>query len=363
MSRPFSLGWLRNVWHGLEQAVPPMKITSFPLTVSLVIGFTAAGLAIGTADLVVKNAAGEPIASLDAGSTITQDPRLLDIRIENTGAVAVENLTASVTGLASADFALVSLSATTIPAMSEVTAKVRFAPQELGARSAELILSSSSPVPVQGTLDLAGTGSTVFEPIFRTPADIPVTTTPFDLSNYSMGAVSIHFKPRLSEELTLARSYTGAFTNGPGPVQVNYGGKTYLYQLLVRPGPPPSRILLNLVLMSVGGADSSFIHPLNGGGGTIAIQPDGKLIVTGNLGDVEGTNRRIVRLNTDGTIDPNFNASVDDLIPCVFIQPDGKILLAGLFTTVNGVARHRLARLHPDGTLDHTFVAQNHRTS
>src|ERR1022692_4921911 len=49
--------------------------------------------------------------------------------------------------------------------------------------------------------------------------------------------------------------------------------------------------------------------------------------------------------------DPNANGPVQ----VVAVQPDGKILISGLFTTVLGVARNNIARLNPDGTLDTAF--------
>src|SRR5262245_57047186 len=49
--------------------------------------------------------------------------------------------------------------------------------------------------------------------------------------------------------------------------------------------------------------------------------------------------------------DPNANGVVRVMV----VQPDGKILLGGEFTTVLGVARNRIARLNPDGTLDTVF--------
>jgi sugar lactone lactonase YvrE len=50
-----------------------------------------------------------------------------------------------------------------------------------------------------------------------------------------------------------------------------------------------------------------------------------------------------------------FNPDANGPVYVVVVQPDGKILIGGLFTTVLGVARNRIARLNPDGTLDSTF--------
>ena len=37
------------------------------------------------------------------------------------------------------------------------------------------------------------------------------------------------------------------------------------------------------------------------------------------------------------------------------VQPDGKILVGGILTTLGGNGRNRIGRLYPDGTLDTTF--------
>ncbi len=111
----------------------------------------------------------------------------------------------------------------------------------------------------------------------------------------------------------------------------------------------------------VGSLDGSFTGQVNAISGTVhgvAVQPDGKLVVTGNFGIAGGMSRlRIARFNPDGTVDPGFLASawLNNIPRTVVVQPDGRILLAGDFTVVNGVARNRLARLRANGTLDTSF--------
>ena len=39
----------------------------------------------------------------------------------------------------------------------------------------------------------------------------------------------------------------------------------------------------------------------------------------------------------------------------VAVQPDGKVLIGGDFTTVNGTNRNGIARLNADGSLDSSF--------
>ena len=48
-------------------------------------------------------------------------------------------------------------------------------------------------------------------------------------------------------------------------------------------------------------------------------------------------------------------------VSAVTLQADGKILIGGIFTSVNGTARNRIARLNADGTLDTAFLAVGFR--
>ncbi|MGB3527597.1 MAG: T9SS type A sorting domain-containing protein [Flavobacteriales bacterium] len=96
---------------------------------------------------------------------------------------------------------------------------------------------------------------------------------------------------------------------------------------------------------------------------TIALQPDGKIILAGQFTAYDGTPRKcIARLNSDGSLDNSFDAGAgpvasgyDDRISKVVLQPDGKILVIGNFYTFNGVDRNYIARLNADGSLDTSF--------
>lgn len=115
-------------------------------------------------------------------------------------------------------------------------------------------------------------------------------------------------------------------------------------------------------LNSDGSLDSTFI--MNGwvqdAIKTVAIQPDGKLIIGGVFGSVWGQNRsHIARLNANGTLDTSFICTGTDTygdVNTCDIQVDGKILVGGGFSTMNGIPSNRLARLNPDGSIDPTFV-------
>ncbi|MES2573368.1 MAG: T9SS type A sorting domain-containing protein [Bacteroidota bacterium] len=97
----------------------------------------------------------------------------------------------------------------------------------------------------------------------------------------------------------------------------------------------------------------------NGAINSIAVQTDGKIIMAGAFTNYAYTPKnRIARLNSDGTIDTNFNigTGANNGINSVAIQEDGKILILGGFTSYNGIAKNGIARLNADGTLDITFT-------
>ncbi|MFC4818317.1 MULTISPECIES: T9SS type A sorting domain-containing protein [unclassified Flavobacterium] len=118
-------------------------------------------------------------------------------------------------------------------------------------------------------------------------------------------------------------------------------------------------------LNSDGSLDTNFNSSGTGANGVnsiygMDIQQDGKIIIGGDFTAYNGVSRNnIARLNTDGTLDTSFNSgnggnttSIDEII----IQPDGKILIAGPFTSYNNFPMNGLARLNTDGSLDTSFV-------
>jgi uncharacterized delta-60 repeat protein len=116
---------------------------------------------------------------------------------------------------------------------------------------------------------------------------------------------------------------------------------------------------------SAGGLDTSFLDTgaeLYGEVFEIALQPDGKILVGGDLFRADGTRNDIARLNPDGTLDTSFHASIVGApnianVNTIVLQPDGKILLGGSFTQVNGTLRSNIVRLNADGSIDSSLLA------
>jgi hypothetical protein len=72
------------------------------------------------------------------------------------------------------------------------------------------------------------------------------------------------------------------------------------------------------------------------------------------------TGTGIVRINTDGTLDTTFNTGVGFNnttynFKLLAIQPDDKIIVTGNFSTYSGSSAPGVIRLNPDGTKDTTF--------
>ena len=91
----------------------------------------------------------------------------------------------------------------------------------------------------------------------------------------------------------------------------------------------------------------------------LALQPgDGKLIAVGYFNSYKGVPRAgVARLNNDGSLDTTFDigSGANDLVTSVALQPDGKLIVGGSFTSFNGVGRNRIVRLNPDGSVDYTI--------
>lgn len=148
-------------------------------------------------------------------------------------------------------------------------------------------------------------------------------------------------------------AFTPSIVSYVGTVAVQPDGKILLAgDFTAADGVTPSHILR---LGEAGALDPAFTPAAEIASRSIvnlAVQADGKIVVAGGDGVSGGL---LVRLAPDGTLDPGFNAVVNDQIHCIAVQPDGKILIGGMFTMVNGVTRHRLARLLGDGSLDPDF--------
>ena len=154
------------------------------------------------------------------------------------------------------------------------------------------------------------------------------------------------------------------------------GANGFLAALLVQ---PDGKILVGGGLTAYNGAPSLTVARLNANGtldasfspvglvalrqiGTLALQPDGKILVGGGASLQGGApNPGVTRLNANGTLDASFNVgagvtSVNGFVRGLLVQADGKILVGGTFTSFNGQPVGNLVRLNSDGTVDAGFA-------
>jgi uncharacterized delta-60 repeat protein len=130
---------------------------------------------------------------------------------------------------------------------------------------------------------------------------------------------------------------------------------------------PPTNVDCILRMNADGSVDSNFLTNFGGAVQQLLLQPDGRIIAVGTIGTVTVgtstifTSNYAARLNADGTPDTTFVPSPNYTVFGAALQPDGKIILGGAFTqfqpngTTNTFVRHGMARINSDGTLDDNF--------
>jgi len=90
----------------------------------------------------------------------------------------------------------------------------------------------------------------------------------------------------------------------------------------------------------------------------VELQSDGKILVGGFFTSYSGvSNQKIIRLNTNGSIDNTFSAGTgfNNTVWVIKVQTDGKIMVGGNFTQYNGNPHSNLIRLNSDGSVDNSF--------
>ncbi|MCX6902479.1 MAG: hypothetical protein NTW03_03140 [Verrucomicrobia bacterium] len=122
-------------------------------------------------------------------------------------------------------------------------------------------------------------------------------------------------------------------------------------------GSTPRNRLARLVGTN-GVLETGFAPSFNNSVFAIAVQTDGKILAGGLFTSVNNANVSfLARLNSDGTLDTNFNngAGLNGAVNAIALQSDGSNLVAGGFTQAGGTNRNYMARLNGQGMLDATF--------
>ncbi|MBS7256166.1 delta-60 repeat domain-containing protein [Flavobacterium branchiicola] len=115
-------------------------------------------------------------------------------------------------------------------------------------------------------------------------------------------------------------------------------------------------------LMSDGSLDTSFV---TGSGSSSNIMyakvlPDGRILVAGNFTTFNNiSSNKMICLNPDGSRNTDFSSGsgFDDDVTSMILQPDGKIIIGGKFTSYNGSLANRIIRINNDGSVDPNFFS------
>lgn len=132
---------------------------------------------------------------------------------------------------------------------------------------------------------------------------------------------------------------------------------------------------------TTGEIDQSFLpttenypHPglLAGNGGDVYVQPDGKVLCTGDhhVAEQWGGNApgyySLLRVDTDGVLDSTYQwRKTDGVIWTLVPTTQGRLLVSGVYNTYEGLPEGRILRIWPDGSLDSTFhtdIIKGHAT-
>lgn len=351
---------------------------------------------------------------LAAGETKT-------ITVQNTGTADLTNIAVSVTGAHPGDFLLSGPGTASLAPGASAAFTLKFLPRGGGPRTANLHLTSSDYDEAVHDVSLQGLGimqDAGFQPSFN--SDVWNVALSPEGQIYAAGKFtqvngqSQGYLARLNANGTLDPSFLPVFNHTVRKVKIQADGKIIVsgdfssvngtardkwarlnpdgsldngfnlvpaapitdFQLLPsgkimaittyydQSFPPYSRLDR---LNSDGSYDSSF-NPLlsvtenNGYFQNMAVQADGKILVTGNFARVNGAFRRnVARFLPDGALDTSFVPLPSIGIPnSIAIQPDGKILVAGRVKIIDFQAQYGIIRLNADGSLDSTFTVPDY---
>ena len=186
----------------------------------------------------------------------------------------------------------------------------------------------------------------------------------------SSGIVTTSFLPGAGiDQLYDATLQTIANGDGSTSVKIVAVGQAY-YDNSVTPSSRFAVVRYNLdgSLDPTFGSGGKVFTQFSDGGGVaraVVIQPDGKIVAGGYAHGPEGMfDFALARYDTSGNLDPTFgtgglvtsNRPGADFGRALVLQPDGKIVVAGdlggSYVTSEDTA---VARFHPDGSLDTSF--------
>ncbi|MBC6991508.1 T9SS type A sorting domain-containing protein [Hymenobacter sp. BT491] len=89
----------------------------------------------------------------------------------------------------------------------------------------------------------------------------------------------------------------------------------------------------------------------------LQVLPNGVVLAGGNFSSFATRSTSLVALSATGAPASGFALALQQLgiVTNLVLQPDGRILISGDFSEINGVLVHKIARLLPNGEVDNSF--------
>lgn len=187
-----------------------------------------------------------------------------------------------------------------------------------------------------------------------------------------VAAIAQPFIARLNTDGSLDKAFA-TIPNGPvSSVAINDEGKIVAGgQFTIVQSNSQTLIQTRNFIMrlnSDGTLDMNFDPNANAPVNSVAMASNGQIVIGGAFtflqpkGATVGVTRNsIARLNFDGSIDLNFNPNANDAVTSVAVQPDGSTVFSGSFTTIQPagepvpITRNHLARVNSSGAVDLGF--------
>ncbi|MSU49012.1 MAG: hypothetical protein EXS37_08000 [Opitutus sp.] len=190
--------------------------------------------------------------------------------------------------------------------------------------------------------------------------------------NLTTTAVTRNYLARINVDGTVDSTYDPAPNSVVNALVLQGDGKVIVGGVFstVQPNSGSTAFTRNSLarLNTDGTLDQNFDPNANSSVNALAALANGQIIVGGSFTTLQPnatgaviTRNNVARINSDGAVDLAYNPNANGAVTSLAIQPDGSVLVGGMFTTLqpNGiasaVARNHLARLVPDGALDLNF--------
>jgi uncharacterized delta-60 repeat protein len=304
-----------------------------------------------------------PSSQADFGAIPVPHASDMELQLENNGLAVLEAISVSITGPAAADYSVTAFPPASLAPTGVSKMILRFTPSAMGSREAELRIASNDPGVNPLIIPLIGSGGSGFSPVFRSVADTPLVAAAIDFSGMSFGSLVLGFEPPPGAVLVAAHNtgtdpISGLLSGLPdqGRVTATFGSMVYQFATSYRGGDGND---LAFILLGPGAVDPDFNPQPGSTVVSLALQPDGKVIVSGDFTSFGGLPKpRIARLNHDGSLDASFSPSLSVRALGMAVQRDGKVIVGSSVTGPDGTLRARLGRLNMDGSIDASFAPQ-----